>query len=267
MRANIRVPKLITDKNGKLTTVHVNPFETSHTTHPAGFRVAGNKMPLPKPNTPIWSGKVQHEWIRFDNKVWDIAPEGFSGGYCEHCGSFFTKEYLYKTNWHGIYNCANCGEGSFAESMPVGIEYDSQRFLDTQNVRDEIWYHSTVVADWEGGLKSTGRIPMVHLGTVEAASVRANFTGNFFIDDGAPQVYMYAVRVKGGALVSPRLLTDENDEAPYFTDSDAGEYEMQGLTRYVNKFEAQGTISLIANPESFEVVERFTLERPEPEEW
>lgn len=167
--------------------------------------------------------------------------------------------------------CAQCKRRITVYSAGLRVLNDSAPHMDAQKVREDLWYHTTTTAHWieqliEGETADRDFLVrmeqnpdldttvMVHLGTVDAALDRAGHRTAF------ETVYMYVVRLKPGVEIAQVVKEDTNDSCPNY----AGFCERDGysteVTRYVNMYESPGSISLLANRKSFEVVDRIRLQ-------
>jgi len=196
---------------------------------------------------------------------WDVAPVGYTGRACPRCMNYFTTDdiesmYAVKGSFTGDVRCLHCGASSSSESAHIGIKDDSVAMLDINNVKNTVWYHATLLDGWHKKMISSPVVPLVHLGTKEAALDRARHISSYM--GGSSYWNVYGVVLNEDALISPSVIDDEDDSAPTTeaknrSAADRG-YELRGATRYVNRFEAEGSISLLANPRAFRVISQET---------
>jgi len=275
----------IVDKNGKLTTVHVNPdkggavvFERpAFSAPPSQSSVSGSAdIKLPKPplrgTRADFEDKLQHTNFQFPgwDEGWSLAPEGFSGAYCHKCKSFYTDEEINGATAEQQLACSTCGFKQEQGVLPSGIRASSLRHLNKSAVRADTWYHITVKSDWYEDInedEDPNQQPFVHIGTKEAALARMKALISETTDAGlpVPQFYCYELKIAERAPISDYLLPDDNDLAPsspsemnavYTTDG----YEAYGITRYVNEVESHGSISLNCHPTALEVTDFYAME-------
>jgi len=294
------IAKPIIDKNGKHTTVHVLPNSStksrtvrvevrrSEKTH--GVIIPPSPQPLADrdPNSIFvikrWSGvPLKHSYVYSPTGGrFVLAPEGYSGAYCDECGSFFRDD---EVNDASVV-CQVCFRHSRGGRIVTGVRYNEVALFDDDATRDSDWYHVTTRSDWDGEIreKSSSHQPLVHVGSLEAATRRMNdiiaqARSENRLSDGSEKssevtFYLYRVRLAENAPLSPHVLLDFDatapssvydarkrvKEAPEDYEEFYGSYELYGATRYVNEYESHGSISLIAHPEAIEVVEREELQ-------
>ena len=194
-------------------------------------------------------------------KIWDIAPIGFTGRSCPACKSFFTAAELEDMctsagKATGVINCLYCGTKSTPRTAGLSIRQDSTHLLDETAVVNEFWYHATLMDNWHNKLLRMDSMPLVHLGTFDAALARAKDLSSYIPDN--PLWNVYQVKISTDAAISPVIIDDDDTEAPSTEQKNkkfrSMGYQLNGVTRYVNRFESEGSISLIANPRVFYVV-------------
>jgi len=192
---------------------------------------------------------------------WSVAPEGYTGRSCPSCSSYFTSveiDAMYAAigSYTGAIKCLHCGAKSTSETANIGVKQDSVALFDEDVARDTIWYHATLMDSWHKKILSASRVSLVHLGTKDAALDRAKHISEYMNGTGTWTVY--SVKIDKDALIAPLVLDDEDEDAPSTEENSrsfrARGYEVRGVTRYVNRFEAEGSISLLANPRSFCVI-------------
>lgn len=254
----------VIDKNGKHTSVWKNPNPAMITRLPPG----APSFPVNEDNHE----KIFYEEIRkkcemlfHEGTPWSIAPEGKSGAYCFQCQYHFDKELI--NSGAQAWECPGCGSGTLEGLTGVSILPEALEFLDDEAVLNTTWFHTTIREDWDERLKGhQGEdTPLTHLGTLEAATVRMEDLKRERESEGlAPaQFYLYEVALLPTMSISESLADDDNDSAPESVKDwrrDRFEkYDLFGCTRYVNMYESVGSISLLANPHHFEVVNKTAL--------
>ena len=215
---------------------------------------------------------LEHTSFEYEDMPWDLAPEGYSGAYCGDCGSFFTDDDVDTASESSPLTCSACGEVSDQGVLPSAVRYNDRRLFSKSAVRKDTWYHITVRKNWVGDITEEQDVdyqPFVHLGSKEAALTRMKalvedevYAGK----NGETQYYCYEVRIKPQAPIADAVLPDDNEIAPampvemnYNYTGDG--YEAYGVSRYVNEFESHGSISLLAHPSSFEVIESYPVDK------
>ena len=193
---------------------------------------------------------------------WAIAPAGHTGRACPNCMKYFTTTELIAMcditgSVTGVVNCIRCGYRSSPETAHIGVRHDAAPLLEADESRSRIWYHATLLEGWHQKMLGSENLPLVHLGTKEAALARAAHLGSYM---SSPVWNVYGVKLVEAAFIAVDVLDDEDDSAPATAVKSrsvrARGYDVRGVTRYVNRYEAEGSISLLANPLAFRVVSR-----------
>ena len=167
---------------------------------------------------------------------------------CAQCGTYLThaqENYLVRFTGSDDRKCRSCGIELHHSSIVTDILPSSEHFLDPANAKNSFWYHATDRSDWMGDLMADkdekyGSFPLVHVGTLDAAF--SMIAENYVLRDD--WIFLYTVRLAPSAVVDDLLYEDEN-MWPSRTDQvrrDASAF------RYVNRYEATGSISLLADP-------------------
>jgi Zn ribbon nucleic-acid-binding protein len=251
---NSTIPRSIIDRNGKMTTVHVNPDGKANTESRSLISAPPAIIHQPAYGTPLPT-------VMVGNEQWDLAPEGVSGASCPECGTFVDKETAREGTFADGIECAKCGLTLTLLNMELAIEYDSRKFISKEETLNAVWYHATIKEDWHNGLLGADKEAMVHLGTMEAALTRLeHLEGSVHMDT---QFTIMAVRFKPGTTVADDLIGDGNDFQPRTKEEalDHQAYDAEGITRYVNQYEAVGSISLSTTAKTFDVVEVIDYDR------
>jgi len=208
--------------------------------------------------------------ISFNGREFGVAPEGFSGAYCLTCFSPFRKEELNDE----VFTCNTCHTKTFSDLTGTVIRHDALKFLDDQEVLNSSWFHITTKSDWLTEVTSVEKTPLIHLGTEEAAydrleQLKKNASSPKSKTSQTKDFYLYEVRLLPHASMSNQLVEDNNELAPEhvgeinqyamnfsrsFQEQMLRDYDLYGTTRYLNSYEAIGSISLLTNPMHLELV-------------
>lgn len=149
--------------------------------------------------------------------------------------------------------------------LNVSVLPSSERFMKDRNVRSASWYHMTMRSNWREGILdagSDGDTVMVHLGTLESAMRRAlDVTYGDYVASDHDAWTLHEVKLNRRVEVAPKLGQDEVNGFPRTArEAKSNEvYSAVGVTRYLNLYEIAGSVSLLANARSFEVVSSRTV--------
>lgn len=181
---------------------------------------------------------------------------------CGECDSYITAEqedYIFRSRYIKDDECHMCGMSLDEESVIADIHPDSEYLLDIPNAKDEFWFHATNRADWMGDLLADkddedGSIPVVHVGTLAAAmSIMADKYAR-----STDLTYLYRVRLSPDVVIDTDLYEDEN----LWPDRTNEISCYANAYRYVNRWEATGSISMLVDPEHL-IIDRVTPLFPE----
>lgn len=189
-----------------------------------------------------------------------VAPEGYIGLYCFSCDNYITNSLAEKV----IHNhetktapkCNHCNDKLELELMGVDLRYTEQKFLNPDNVKKTSWYHITTHPNWHDSItenEDPHLTPMVHVGSKEAALDRLKDLRKWRSNEN--EYYLYEVKLTSDANINPNILNDENELAPSnVAQANKTKGFNSGVNRYVNLYEAPGTISLCANPQQLTLI-------------
>lgn len=191
-----------------------------------------------------------------------LAPVGMSSIACKVCGRYQPHAFRAHEN---MAICYHCGEYTSVQHFYVDLRAGEEKYLDDSVTLNSNWYHISKQADWANSVQQGGREHfedgiMVHVGSKEAALDRLRDIRR--VDMDVDDYYLHEVRLAPNTELSPNVMRDE-DYWPA-RGSEAGTYEHFGIssagaTRYVNGFEAPGTISLITNGKRIQPVTSIRL--------
>lgn len=157
-----------------------------------------------------------------------------------------------KADFDDIYNCP-CGEASDISELDVLTLPTSAHLLDKENAMNNIWFHTTTRENWEAKIKNPqdSKVPFVHAGTFEAAMER-------FEDQKNVYGWVYELRMAPDCELADDVYVDL-DRWDYWADGifepeDREQEKPKHALRYVNRWEAAGSISLMLDPRKMEVV-------------
>jgi hypothetical protein len=182
---------------------------------------------------------------------------------CIECGTYLThaqESYVVRFRDCDERQCRGCGtkllhlKGQITDIHPA-----SEHLLDATTAKEATWYHATNRKNWMADLLDydiSDGFPLVHVGIVDAA---INIMDDQYVgsDDW---IYLYKVKLSPTAVLDPELYEDENMwpvRTKNIEDVPANAF------RYVNRYEATGSISLLVDPRELiiESVERLTPEQ------
>jgi hypothetical protein len=235
---------------------------------PAPTRTYGQSAELDLPLA--WGSIKWNDPAR--KRVLHVAPIDTSPYSCKTCGTYASKaqEAALGKDMHESFTCLGCGRELWLAAMALDLRGSEAKLLSEVAVRNARWYHISPREDWDEGTKV--QQVMTHLGSKEAALDRLRQVMRAPI---APATYyLYEVALKLEAPVLPELVVDQLGSWPeQSNETGHGKHwylQAGGVSRYMNQYEEPGTISLLADPESYEVVNRLEIPNPlalgEPDE-
>lgn len=179
-----------------------------------------------------------------------IAPEGVSGIFCTNCGKYLSEEASEDVQATDDSKCNHCKKKIWLDVAGVDIRHSEKRYLTEAGVREASWFHATTNPDWLNDMSEKENRPFIHVGSRAAAMDRLRDIAKWQ-NDGSVW-YLYEVKVESDRPVSTGVFDDENDSCPSSVQAaKRTEYQETGVNRYLNRFEAPGTISLVGDPTAF----------------
>lgn len=172
---------------------------------------------------------------------------------CPRCETLLTvAQTISVQKWWPNVKCRECNNLLDIYSVKVDLLPSCERFLTDETVLKTQWHHSTYRKDWHNDVLNSPEYPIVHLGTYQAAEARARDIQDRPVWE---MKYRFVVRLKKDATIDPEVLEDVDE-----WDDSAALYNYD-VTRYVNRFESPGSVSLLAKPDAFTVIRVFEKER------
>lgn len=126
----------------------------------------------------------------------------------------------------------------------MAVNSSSKKFYQQEEVYKANWHHTTFRKNWLEAMQDLLITPALHVGTYEAAMARTEIV---------PASYRYVVRVRRDAIIDPEVQPDFNHWP------DSGRHLRYAVTRYVNRYESPGSISLLVLPRALELVTCYQL--------
>jgi hypothetical protein len=196
--------------------------------------------------------KTRTYMLGTDNS-WEISPEGYTGANCK-CGAYLTRDQT-KTLTYASIKCKVCNKriDGFEDLGPTNISHSSKQFLDDSTTLNATWYHITTDPEWASNVSGSADLPVVHVGTKNAAEDRLTMISDDLHYDA--KVFMYEVKLKQGTELLSEVHGDGNDYQPKFA-ADRHPTERNKVARYVNSWEDAGSISLTLEGNMFDVINR-----------
>lgn len=191
---------------------------------------------------------------------WNVAIDNRSGYACPSCGYQLSNEESVLVGRDDSTVCS-CGAKWQPKEMVVKVTEASLPFFDDKHTRETIWFHASRKKNWLDEVLASYDIPVVHLGTREAALARVadyQYANNVLEQDDNAEWFLYEVRLQDG-LLSPRVWEDVDTAFPYTVSELIDSKMASDFVRYVNRYETPGTISLLANPECITVVRETSI--------
>lgn len=253
-------------KNPEACRYHgtVTPAEIEHLQKEAlfqtGFVAARDGELFSSERTDRTAFLKKRTYMHGTDGAWEISPEGFTGANCK-CGAYLTRKQTEQLCWQSI-QCNVCQEriNNFSELNAPSISHESRAFLNDDEVRKASWFHITTDPEWASSVSKNDNLPVVHVGTKNAAEDRLTMIQDDLSYDA--KVYMYEVKLNHGTELIPEVFGDGNDFQPKFANERPLE-EQQKAIRYVNSWEDAGSISLLIEGNMFSVTKRTEIDAHE----
>lgn len=156
-------------------------------------------------------------------------------------------------DWMGV-PCGGCGNVFDIDNVSLNVSPLSAPLLDKSEVKQRTWFHTTNVQNWLPAVTEAKKY--VHLGSLDSALERAsdtyyNQTAEWKIEN--PTSFLWEITIKPEAVVSDDVMQDENKW--FDAVSDCTTKHLGGdVQRYLNRWEAAGSISLLVDPRQIEAV-------------
>lgn len=181
---------------------------------------------------------------------------------CIGCDTYITSEqedYIFRSRDIEDDQCHNCGNDLQEDTVIADIHPSSEHLLDMDNAKAAFWFHATNRSDWMGDLLEykdvdEDSVPLVHVGTLDAA---LNIMADKY-SRTTDLTYLYRVRLAPDAVIDTELYEDEN----FWPDRTSEICGPDNAFRYVNRWEATGSISMLVDPE-YLIIDRVTPLFPE----
>lgn len=243
---------------------HQSQAEKDHLAKEAFYGVAfkastDNDSLFSKDNTDRQDFLEKRVWRFGTEEAWEVSPEGYTGLHCK-CGAYFTREQLDTMNNRGHVPCKVCNEKFYSPDQcdEVHLAHSSFRYTDPENIYKDTWYHITTDSNWDKSISHQSDLPMVHLGTKEAALDRKiQIDDSVHVDD---KFYLFEVKMKRTSDVYENIRGDGN--AYQAKKSSQQQPECRGkIVRYVNGWEDPGSVSLEVDYSMFEITSKNEIPR------
>jgi len=223
-----------------------------------GSKLVGVPSCIPDPN-------VYAELMTILTDLTVAAPNN-TGFVCPNpaCGAEMSRRSWGQQRKHYSFglNCTSCKkmvkEGTFSynknafagEVCPIRVVSRSAHLMNKEEVPQERWFHATKRGNWAEAIQSASTSErgglMVHVGDRETAMERAKdtFWNRTF--------YLYEVSIAPDTRILDGIVDDENSwptfkEEMEGEDANFPEYVGVDAVRYVNRYEAPGSISLLVD--------------------
>lgn len=182
-----------------------------------------------------------------------IPPYGVS---CSVCGERAPMDQVRALIANEYARCG-CGERYLLDEARIKVVpgTESHRFTDPKEVTKAVWYHATKQEDWLEGADDFD----VHVG-VEAAAFDRALSILAPHSASAKPFYIYEVTVDEDATVDSEI----SAETENYGINGSGDGE---VIRYVNRYEAPGTISLFLKSSKLKVKSKRLVQPQEAHEY
>lgn len=180
----------------------------------------------------------------------DPTLMGLSGLACPTCKRHLTpdEENLLLQKYRLMEADSDCGHSMEAEDTRLTILERYQHMMSLKKCYEEpYWYHATTTVDWP-----RGRF-LAHIGSKESALDRARCM---------KYDRLYRLEIDISAEWSPHIVADDNFWPTDPERKNDRETELfRDVTRYVNRYEIPGSVSLLADTLYLKVVDYTTIEK------
>lgn len=181
-----------------------------------------------------------------------LEGSGLSGLACEKCHKHFGDEQENDLLTEYCTECEHCGAFVDAGNARLAILPRYQYLLNLTSARKvQYWYHATDSQTWPKPVKTKwfgdGKPFYAHIGSEESALDRARCMS---------YNTLYKVKINSKASWSPYVVDDDNywPTQPH-KNSEEENLLFDDVTRYVNRYEIPGSMSLLVVSSMIEVVE------------
>lgn len=188
---------------------------------------------------------------------------GLSAYWCNKCDNHVSKKVEKTLLAEYVAECAGCGGVLFADDVPVKILPRYQNMLNAREIGRLTWWHATQSPGWVESLveyhDSDRLAPYVHVGSKESACALAEMS------DRRPNQVWYMNQIKLDVRrfkVSAKVFEDQNYWPEDHKDVEAFK-DFSEITRYVNRYEIPGSVSLLVDYRSVKVEKVYRLTRAE----
>lgn len=237
------------------------------------------------PETVVLYGSME------DGEEYRVAEPGSTAVRCGHCDDYLSQETVDKVSHAEApsrrIKCEHCDAPLryMGEDYIVELKHEEANLIvDDSSARSHVWFHATTKEDWAAGVSKDDAF--IHAGSREAALQRMQHmqAGHF---------YLYELKAKSDSEFTPDSVVDESEWPSTVKDSEnqiSGELDVDGIeddfdwdeeddsershdssspasiskvnlsvephkiNRYVNMFEAKGSVSVIASLSKFDVI-------------
>lgn len=179
----------------------------------------------------------------------ELENLGLSGMVCTNCKKHLTnpEEQEVLTEYFLQHDC---GKELYIEGVRVKVLHRYQHLLDIKKARKQpFWYHATNDENWPKDNKNPrqGDVWLAHIGSKESALDRAAHQGYSSI---------YKLTIDPETHWSPHVTDDWNEWPTVLEELDMEIYhKFSEVTRYVNRYEIPGSISLLVASDKIHVVD------------
>jgi hypothetical protein len=193
-----------------------------------------------------------------------VAAPNETGVVCpnDECGKRMTRgswgqQRSKASSWMLV--CQYCGKQTKTtfgiEDSYVDVESRSAKLLEDNAAKTTHWFHVTTRENWVKEIATVGEkgTYLLHAGTREAATERAKDS----IRTEGTVYYMHELVLNEDAVLAPHVLYDENNWPMYdsrHTEEWDEEIHRYDAARYVNTWEAPGSISILVKGTKVRVV-------------
>lgn len=194
---------------------------------------------------------------------------GLSPFRCDNCGKHIPKENERLSSYWLTEPTLACNTCDGPQKGSITVLPTSAHLLDLEAVRGALWFHATYVEDWfqkvstGHGMKcEAGDFMYLHVGSEEASRDLAD-SKYFTHPREGERIMLHQLKLKAEAVLADPIFCDIETWWDYSSVTEETWKVFGGdVVRYLNRWEAPGSISLLVDARQVELVSVEELHNP-----